>query len=65
MRDETQLKKEYEAKGYRDLGSVNTKLDTARAVQNSKDKEWIKIGRNYDLVVCHDIKAFATIDSGD
>lgn len=65
MYDETTLVQEWRKKGYKDLGVANMNLAAARAIQGSKDQQSFRIGRNYDFIVCHDLKVFARLDSGD
>ena len=65
MNDENKLRSEYKAKGYHDLGSINVNSKAAQAYHQSKNKEWYKIGNNLDFIVFHDLKSFATVDSGD
>lgn len=59
------MEREYLQKGYKNLGCVNINRKAYEAFQKSTDKQEFKIGRCEYLVVCHDLRVFATIDSGD
>ena len=63
--DKYQLTREYEKKGYKDLGKLGWNEKATNAYCQSKDKQEYPIGRNYDLIVMHDLKAFCTVDSSD
>ena len=65
MYDEIILYNKYKAMGYKNLGCVNINPQAYEAMQKSTNKEELKIGRCEYFIVCHDLKAFATVDSGD
>ncbi len=65
MYDEILLYNKYTAMGYKNLGCINTNKNAYSMVQKSTNKEELKIGRCEYFIVCHDLKAFATVDSGD
>lgn len=65
MNNEQKLREYYLSLGYEDYGCVNLQKKAADAMQKSSDKQYHPIGRCLDLVACHDLKVFVTIDSGD
>ena len=65
MYDEVMLYNKFTAMGYKNLGCVNINPKAHEAVQKSNNAEWFKTGRCEQFVVCHDLKVFATVDSGD
>lgn len=65
MRNERDVLREYEGKGYRYLGNVIVNKAAYDAYQKSKKHESINVGNNLDLVVLHDLKAIVQYDYGD
>jgi len=69
MRDEREVLAEYEAKGYKYIGNPITSQKAYNAyvdAMHQKEKyEYVRIGRNLDLVLLHDRKQIVEVDSGD
>ena len=63
--NEFELVTKYKAKGYKFLGDVMFNHEAVLAYNKSKNKEEHRIGRSYDFIVMHDLKACCTIDSSD
>lgn len=63
--DHDALEREWKSKGYKNLGEVNWRDEAVLAWNKSTNKESHAIGRCYEFIILHDLKAFVTVDSSD
>lgn len=63
--DHDALEREWKSKGYKNLGEVNWREEAVHAWNLSTNKESHLIGRCYEFIILHDLKAFVTVDSSD
>ena len=65
MNDYFSLSNKFTEQGYKNLGCANVNSAACEAMQKTTNAKWFKIDRCEHLVVCHDLRVFFTVDSGD